>query len=229
MARKYEFSNTPAWNLEQCEEVVLIDAYLEVEPFIKPTDSWRVEFENHFFTHGNGIAASFIDQINAVRRRKGLETIEIKETDISDYARAPNKQLKSETRKRVLDDLRKASTDERVRRVHRARAEMQVLPPPHYTFEQWKAKRDQIIHQNQASFMEVKRRIEAAALPPQATPKPKSLPAEKAIKMLKFATKPEVIQSIIAKLSADDALEVLPEIESNDIRDELIRHSLEHI
>src|SRR5947209_7467699 len=93
MARKYEYnSGRYAWNLEKCEEVVLVAGYDEICRFIAPEQTWRTEFENHFFDHGNGIAVEFLDQINAVRKRRGLSSILITETDIYDYARSHDKQ-----------------------------------------------------------------------------------------------------------------------------------------
>ena len=73
MARRYEY--TPgrfAWNLEKCEEEVLIAAYDEVRRFIPPEQTWKAGFENHFFDHGDGVAVEFLDSINAVRRRRAL-------------------------------------------------------------------------------------------------------------------------------------------------------------
>jgi hypothetical protein len=233
MARKYEYgTDQMAWSLEQCEEIVLISAYLEILPFIPATDTWQHEFENHFFVHGNGIATGFVDRINAVRRRKGLNLVEIRETDITDYARAHNKAFKSETRKRFREEMVAASTDERVRRVNRAKSEIELLPPPHHTFKEWKERQAHTTRQNPLSFEEVKRRIVATTMSPQPvvvqSTVPKLRSTEKAVTMLKYATRPEVIRGIIAKLSPDDALKILPEIEGAEIRDELIKYALDH-
>jgi hypothetical protein len=227
MARKYEIGpDYFAWNLEQCEEVVLIATFEETKKFIPPGEIWQTEFENHFFIHGNGIAQTYIDQLNAVRRRHGLDRFELRETDLSDYGRTPNKQFRSETRNRIRQELREMPTNERIKRIERANAEIQILPAPHYTYEQWKQRRDQYASQSRLSREEIARR-NAALAPPPPPPRPKSLDAQKALTMLKFASKPDIIQAIIGKLSADDALEMLPEIENENIRDELIRHSLE--
>src|ERR1700686_287569 len=109
MARKYEYSpGRYAWNPEKCEEVVLIAGYEEVARFVRPDETWTAEFEHHFFDHGNGIAVEYLDHINAVRKRRGLAPIMLKETDIYDYARSYDKQLKATHRQRLRDELRGA-------------------------------------------------------------------------------------------------------------------------
>jgi hypothetical protein len=89
MARKFEYGpGRYAWNVETCEEEILIAAYGEICQFIPADQTWKVEFKNHFFDHGNGLAVGDLDSINAVRRRRGLNVIEIREMDIYDYARS---------------------------------------------------------------------------------------------------------------------------------------------
>jgi hypothetical protein len=39
-----------AWNPETCEEEILIAAYDEICQFIPADQTWKAEFENHFFT-----------------------------------------------------------------------------------------------------------------------------------------------------------------------------------
>ena len=50
-----------AWNLERCEEEVLIATYDEICRFVPPEQRWKADFENHFFDHGNGIAVEFLE------------------------------------------------------------------------------------------------------------------------------------------------------------------------
>jgi hypothetical protein len=231
MGRKYEPKpNFYVWNLEQCEEIVLIDAYIEACQYVPASEPWKQEFDNHFFQHGNGVAFSFIDQINAVRRRRASPPIQFVETDVFDYGRSPEKTMKSETRKRLLQELRDAPTDERIRRVNRAKGEVEMLPAPHQTWEQYKERNSQYIRENTESWEQVRRRkaLEAASAPPTPpTPqKPPSLPAQKAITLLKHVTSEAVIDRIIEKLSPEDVLSMLPEIENKEIADRLILHSL---
>ena len=50
MARKYEYvAGRYAWNMEECEEDVLIAAYNEVSPLYTLDAAWKIEFANHFF------------------------------------------------------------------------------------------------------------------------------------------------------------------------------------
>jgi hypothetical protein len=49
---------------------------------------------------------------------------------------------------------------------------------------------------------------------------------QKALTLLKHATSEAVIDRIIEKLSPDDVLSMLPEIENKDLADRLILHSL---
>jgi hypothetical protein len=130
VARKWEITNGVfAWNMEQCEELVLIAGYEEVKPNITPGSKWADEFENHFYQHGNGIAFSYIDEINAVRRRLVLPRLDYKETDVLEYGRSSNKLLKSETRRRVREEIMSASLENRQKMVARALAETQALLP----------------------------------------------------------------------------------------------------
>jgi hypothetical protein len=231
MGRKYEPKpNFYVWNFEQCEEVVLIDAYIDACQHVAASEPFKQEFDNHFFHHGNGVAFSLIDQINAIRRRRALGPIQFVETDVFDYGRSPDKMMKSETRKRLLEELKTASTDERIRRVNLAKAEVAKLPPPHQTWEQYKERNSQYIRENTESWEQIRRRkaLEAASAPPPPPQLPtlKSLPVQKALTLLKHATSEAVIDRIIEKLSPDDVLSMLPEIENKDLADRLILHSL---
>jgi hypothetical protein len=50
MARRYEYRPARyAWNLEKCEEEILIAAFEEICRFIPPDQTWKADFENHFF------------------------------------------------------------------------------------------------------------------------------------------------------------------------------------
>lgn len=68
MARKWEITNgVYAWNMEKCEELLLIASYEEIKPFVTPAMTWAAEFENHFYQHGNGTAVSSLDCITQRR------------------------------------------------------------------------------------------------------------------------------------------------------------------
>jgi hypothetical protein len=222
MARKYECSpGRYAWNLEKCEEEVLIEAYDEIVGFIPPGQTWKANFENHFFETGNGVAADFLDAINAVRRRRGLDVIVIRETDVYEYGRSPDKLLKSNQRRRVRQELSDASADVRQHRIELAKAEEEMLPPPHMTFDEYKVRRQQLKAESSLSLEEVNKRLlarEAASAKPTLSP-------ERAARMLTLAS-PNIWGEIIPKLSVEDALEVAERITDVELRDALVKHSL---
>jgi hypothetical protein len=228
MARKYEYTpGRHAWNLEKCEEEVLIAAYEEICRFIPPEQRWKIEFENHFFDHGNGVAVEFLDSVNAARRRRGLDAIVIRETDVFDYARSPDKLLKSSHRRRVREELRDARMDVRERRVELAKAEAERLPRPHMTYDEYKARRQQHRAESVLSFEEITKRLVAqkAASPTQPPTTKPTLNLERAAKMLTLASR-SVWSEIIPKLSAEDALDVAERVTDGELRDALVMHSL---
>src|SRR6516162_5670014 len=143
MAQKFEISGGYAWNLEQCEEEIVIAAYEEIYRYIPADQTWKYELETHFFEIGDGVAAEFVDSINAVRRRCGLDVIVIRETDVYEYGRSSDKRVKADHRRRIREELKDASADEHQRRIEGAKAEEQRLPPPHRTYEQHKAWKQQ--------------------------------------------------------------------------------------
>jgi len=232
VARKWEINTgIYAWNMELCEELVLIAGYEEIRPNIAPGSKWPDEFENHFYQHGNGIACYLLDEINAVRRRLVLPRLDYQETDVLEYGRSTNKLMKSETRRRLRAEINSASIDIRQKMVARALEDIKVLQPPHIPYEEYKSRRQQFSADSLLSRAEVARRVRASqqsAAPTAASEvaKPPSLPLEKAVVMLKYAKDPELRSGIIAKMSSDDALAAVEKIEDTDVRDALIRHSL---
>jgi hypothetical protein len=193
MARKYEYvPGRNAWNLKKCEEELLIAGYEEICHFIQPDERWKAAFENHFFGRGNGVAFDFLDSINTVRRRQGLEVIVIRETYIYDYGRSPDNLLKSNHRRQVREELKQESGHILQNRIERAKAEAERLPP----------------------YIEGRRQQRA------------ELPVARAAKMLTLAS-PDLRGEIITKLSPEGALEVAEMIEDGELRDALVRHSLD--
>jgi hypothetical protein len=229
MARKWEISEgKPAWNFEECEEVYFIAGYEEIKPYIPPNAPWMAEFETHYYSHGNGVAFSYIDEINSVRRRRNLPTIDIQETDVLDYGRSTNKLMKSQFRKRTREEYNSASVHIRQRMVDGALLKIATLQPPHLRFEEWKARNKSHTLDSELSRVEVARRVAAATVTPAAPPKASSLPLPKALIMLKYASTSELQSNIIAKLTADDALEAAGHVPDQTLKDMLIQHSLSH-
>jgi hypothetical protein len=229
MARKYQIKpDLYGWGLEPCEEAVLIAAYEEICSFIPPDQTWRHEFEMHFFEIGDGILFTVLGQINGVRKRRGLDTVEFQETYASDYVRSPEKQQKSKNRNRIRDELTHASMDVLQRRIEHAKAEAERLPPPRTTFEEFKAGHLQAKPGAELSFTEMNNRARAFKMANVAEPPAKqTLSPDRATRMLKLASQ-NMWREIISKLSAEDALEVAESIAENaELRDALVKHSLE--
>jgi len=212
-----------AWNFEQCEELLLIAGYEEVKPFFATTETWPADFENHFYDHGNGVAFSFVDHINAARRRKNLEKLDFVETDVLDYGRSPDKMMKSEHRQRVRREWLAATTTERTKRLKRAMEEAALLRPPHIPYAEYRLKTNKIEEENQKSRDEIRRRIAIQIQP--APSAPPSLDVEKAFTMLCYGSH-EIWPKVITRLSGDDALAIVPKVEDASLRDALILHAL---
>lgn len=214
MARKWEITPSQyAWNFEECEELVLVAGYEEIKSYIPPGQTWAIEFENHFYQHGNGVAFRYVDEINAVRRRQILPKLEFQETDVYDYGRSANKLMKSERRQRLREEVTVASIDVKQRMVAHGLAEMARLPPPHIPYEQYKANKRRLTDEFELSREEVGRRVRAHHQQSDA-PVPKlHLSLDIALKMLTLARDPSLRSEIIDKLSGDDALMAAERIE----------------
>ncbi|WP_428488122.1 hypothetical protein [Rhodopila sp.] len=228
MGRKWEITQSQyAWNFEQCEELLLIAGYEEIKPYIPFNENWVEEFENHFYRHGNGVAFRYVDEVNAVRRRRALPKLEFRETDVFDYGKSTNKLVKSEHRQRVRADLLAASVNIRSRLVSQALSEAKALPEPHQTFEEWKANRRRFANDAELSREEAARRFRAfEQVDGSVSSRQLNLAPDRAVTMLKYASSPELRQEIIGKLSPDGALAAVEQVDDADLRDALIRHSL---
>jgi len=226
MARKWEITPSQyAWNFEECEELVLIAGYEEIKSHIPPGQTWAIEFENHFYQHGNGVAFRYVDEINAVRRRQILPKLEFQETDVYDYGRSANKLMKSERRRRVKEEITTASVDVRQRMIAHGLAEMSRLPPPHIPYEQYKANKRRLNDESDLSREEVSRRVRAQQRS-DAPPAKLGLSLDIAMKMLTLARDPGLRSEIIDKMSGDDALAAAEQVDDAEMRDALIRRSL---
>jgi hypothetical protein len=148
----------------------------------------------------------------------------IRETDILDYGRGTDRLFKSNHRRRVREELK--NPDVRQRRVEQAAAEMESLPPPHWTYNELKAWQQRLKVESNLSFKEVIRRIHALqqANATQA-PATATTPPERAAKPLTLAS-PNLSPEIILKLSPDDALEVAESVTDGELRDALVKGSV---
>jgi hypothetical protein len=226
MARMFECCPSRyAWNLEKCEEEILIAGYDEILRFVSADQTWKAEFEYHFFDRGNGLAFESLDAINGVRRRRGLDEIVIRETMIYDYARSTDRPLRAHHRRELREDLKSASADVRHHRLGHAKAESERLPLPRTTFEEWKERqqddaRSGLTYQEIANRLAVQKSVRA--FPPPSRP---TLQPDLAARMLTLAS-PSIWGEIIPKLSAEGALEVAEKIADVELRDALVKQSL---
>jgi hypothetical protein len=103
---------------------------------------------------------------------------------------------------------------------------MDALPPPHLTYEQYKARRDWLKPHPALTFEEITKRVVAQqgvnAIPQMSKP---TIPPERAARMLTLASL-SIWPEIIPKLSADDALDVAEKVTDAELRDALSKHSL---
>jgi hypothetical protein len=220
-------SNLLAWNLEQCEELVLIAGYEEIRPFLStPEQRWAADFEQHYFVTGDAILARTIDeQINPVRRRKELPLLEFQQTDVSEYSRTNNKKLRAERRCETRQGFVDASSASRIAMVNHARAEMQGLLPPHRTLEQYEMfQRDSEPAMN---TVEVVNRV--GALRKTRTPhhpSPATLDFAMAKRLLAITKNPDQRSAIVGAMSGDDALSAAEETDDEALRELLIGRAL---
>jgi hypothetical protein len=227
MARKYEYRpGHYGWALEKSEEDVLIAAYEEIRPYIPPAQIWKVEFESHYYDYGDGVTAEFLDQINATRKRRRLDVITIRETEVYEYARSSDRPFKADRRRRFREEFNSANEKVRQRRIETAKAEMAMLPAPSMTFEEWKSREQRHKSDSFLSREEIIKRSnvqrEATASLPKIKP---TLPVERAVRMLELGS-PNVWGEIISRLSPDDALAAAEQVSDVELRDALIQHSL---
>ena len=220
MGRIFECSpGRHAWNLEKCEEELLIAAYDEIMRFIPANQVWKAEFEYYFFERGNGLAFDSLSFMNSVRRRHSLDAIVIRETIIYDYARTTARLLKARHRQKVREELNSASADVRRDRLEQAKAESEKLRPPRTTYEEWKHEQRQNTRSGLTSQEVANRLVVEKSVLQEPTLQP-----DLAVKMLTLAS-PSIWDEILPKLSAAGALEAAEKIDNVELRDALIKYS----
>jgi hypothetical protein len=143
MARKFEYRSIPGryfWNLDPCEEVRVTARYVRMHNSI-PSDLER-RFEQYYFEFGRPLASEDLNELNAASKSHGLEPIELRETEVTEYARSPD-ETKSQYRKQLREVFIKATPEFLAERLEQAEAEEKRLPPAHFTYEQFKLRKQQ--------------------------------------------------------------------------------------
>lgn len=253
MARKYEY--TPgkcAYALERCEERLLIAYYCDVEPRLRANAIWQLDFENRFFTNGEGVSEGNLKLLNSERRRNKLDEFEARETHASEYPRLPDRPGKAKFRQDIRDEYKMSDMAERRQFQRAAKAECDTLTDPHFTHEEWVAMKPDSLGGLSAREMsirehalatyevaapvveEVEQPVEQLQLPaviPPSNPEPRAPQTERMIRLLGLATRPETRDRILQKITSDEALEVAESgvISDPDVIDELVNRVLDDL
>lgn len=223
MGRKWRIGgNLFGWNFDPCEETLLIASYEEVKPYIPANQTWKLEFEQRYFHGGDGVAQSVIDNINVERRRKNLDLLEFRETDVGDYARDPDKPMKAKRRREMQAEVLEWPLDHRSRMMNHLRAEVAQLLPSHRTFDEHEAITARQRMDAPLSQLESANRRTAL----ESVGKRRALDCEMAVRMLQLATDDDLRSDIITAMSGPDAMAAAAETEDADLRNLLVRHAL---
>jgi hypothetical protein len=238
MARKFEIGRDRyAWGPTEPETRLLISAFHDLQPRLSPDLPWVQEFINHFYTLGSGISFDSLAQFNVHLRRLARPAIGFVETDIDDHGRVEDRALRAQLRVKLRDAYLALDTAGRARWAEEALDRIAALPPPHRTFEEWKAGRDaQDTKGLTPAEHTLRLRAVSAPVASMAPPAPlqsngHTLPAAllRAMTQLGLARSPEITAKVIASLSPDDALDLAAskKIEDPSIIDALVLRSLE--
>lgn len=135
MAKRFDTGDphTPlAWALEECEDVLIIDAYLEIKDRLAKRAGLRLtadqlgmqrlvaELDQHYFGKGNGIADKTLIKINNILGALYLEKIELINGHSTDYSLMRGVE-KAERRRKIRENLKTISEQEREEMVDEAR------------------------------------------------------------------------------------------------------------
>ena len=231
MARKYEFkSNQHAWIMERCEDRMLIAVFQDIEARVAPDQTWKRDFTDHFYLHGNPISGDYFAAINSVRRRLILPSLDLQETNIYDYGRLSDRARKAELRRQMRDEYVDSDTASRLWWRQDAEEQIAALPQPHYTLEEWKHERRRRFGGAPLTESEIVKRVEAVAQSRVQVPVPMPDDKGRAIRQLKLvqtlADNDALVLEVLSKIKPNDALDIAPEFDDPGIRTALIRHSL---
>ena len=112
MASAFKISPTmTGYNLDRCEEIILVAAFLVVKDNLPRAEPWMTEFEAIFFNSDKGVSEGVIDNINSALKRikRSSLTIKFKPSVLSPYMRMRGIP-KRESRLAIADELRNPAT-----------------------------------------------------------------------------------------------------------------------
>lgn len=118
--------NHVGYNLDRCEEIVLVDAWLKVRARIGVTEIWTKEFEDRFFKTDNGVSERWIENIERHLRRCKFEGMNLRKTALTPYMRSRH-QERIESRREIVEQMREPAA--RAGLVKSALEAMAAMPP----------------------------------------------------------------------------------------------------
>jgi hypothetical protein len=226
MARKFELSpGKYVWYLDWCEEILVITAYNEIARFIAPGQAiWSHDFERFFYEKGAPLGFYLIDRINDVRKRKNLKTLTFRETDVSEYGRIGDRAERAKARRALRDQITELDPKGVAAMIEKATIATDALPPPHFTYEEWKANHERQKSESQASRAAVTLRLAQQRADEYRAAS--EIRMARTMKMLSLVTDKALLDTIIASLNPDEALGLAEQIEDPVLRNELVRYSI---
>ena len=224
MARLAELAgNRLIWNLEQCEETAVAGAFVIISG--RTTEEWTHAFSSKFFGQGLALSSHHYQALNRCLKRCGMDTLDIREADPSDYTRDfSDYDAKVAFRENQRHLFTLASPHDRLLMLNKAIDEMATLLPPHHTWEEYK----QIYRKSNLRQTERLRRLAALenankdSRMDRAPSKP-SLTYDQAALLLRSTGNPELISRIIGRLDTDVHMQIVAaEDVPQEIRDLVI-------
>lgn len=114
------------YNLDRCEEIVLIDAWLKIRARINHAENWANDFEDRFFKSGGGVSEKYLENIDRHLRRLKFEALNFSESESTHYMKIRG-QEKVDARRHILEDLQTRSNTDSI--IEAARLECRNIPP----------------------------------------------------------------------------------------------------
>jgi hypothetical protein len=205
--------HTLLWNLDKCEDTAVTGAYVIVSARVK--QDWMQDFAVKFFSQGLAVSDAHLTKLNTALRRCGIDELDIRETDASDYARdfsdyATKIAFREEQRHRFAT----ASADQRIDIMHKAADDMTRLLPPHMTLAEYRQAYPRHNWRAEVAALAAERRrrraaLEAATVEAQVQQAKPTLGIEQAIVLLRHTETPALIDRIIERLDTDAQLQLV--------------------
>ena len=175
-------------------------------------------FDEQYFNRGFAVGWHHLSQINHVLKKKGFETVDLLETDVSTYGKSGGPDKGAE-RQKIRDELLTLPEEARDTLVKQAREARSDLLPPIQTHETWKARRED----------EERQRAVPVAQRYDFISHRSKIDLEQAVSMLNAASNVDLKKKIIEKLGDSELAEAAELIEDPAVRDLLIEARLDRM